>query len=231
MNSRGIINQFNKLNIVVTPQKLEQLEKYFNFLIEENKKYNLTNITAEEEVYLKHFYDSLVLANYYDLNQDLKVLDIGSGAGFPGIVLKIFFPNLKLYIVESLKKRVNFLEELVKLLNLQDVDIKHDRAEIYSQNHEEEFDIITGRAVIKSSSFLEMSVRALKVNGLIILYKGKEENVSKTLLKELDLSYLKTEKFFLPYEKSDRSFVFYKKLKTTNRKYPREFKEIKNKPL
>ena len=131
MNEKEFITELKKLNIEVTPLMLERLEKYYNLLIEYNQKINLTRITEKQDVYLKHFYDSITLIKAIDLNQNLKVCDIGTGAGFPGLVLKIVFPNLQITLVDALNKRINFLNIVIKELNLKNINTVHDRAEIF----------------------------------------------------------------------------------------------------
>ena len=131
MNKNEFIKEAEKLGIEVPETKLNQLEKYYEILVEYNKVMNLTGITEKEEVYLKHFYDSLTIAKIIDLSKEESLCDVGTGAGFPGIVLKIFYPELKVTLVDSLNKRINFLNEVIKELGLNKIETVHDRMEEY----------------------------------------------------------------------------------------------------
>ena len=135
MNKEEFINELSKLNIMLSSKQLDQLDKYYHLLVEWNQKINLTRIIEEKDVYLKHFYDSLTLSRVIDLNNDLKLCDIGTGAGFPGIVLKIVFPKLKITLVDSLLKRIKFLDIVIKELGLSDIETVHSRAEDYVKIH------------------------------------------------------------------------------------------------
>ena len=147
MNKDRFINEVKNLGIEITDKKMDQLEKYYELLIEYNKVMNLTGITEKEEVYLKHFYDSLTISKIIDLNNENSLCDLGSGAGFPGIVLKIFYPNLSIVLVDSLNKRINFLNKVIEELELKDIIAIHSRIEDYSKENKEQFDVVTARAV------------------------------------------------------------------------------------
>src|SRR5690606_11900683 len=155
---------------------LNQFERYYELLIERNEKVNLTAITDKEEVYLKHFYDSITAAFYYSFQEgeSLSICDVGAGAGFPSFPLKIVFPNLKVTIVDSLKKRINFLETVSRELQFENVHLFHDRAEIFGQNveHREKYDIVTARAVARTSVLAEFCLPLTKVNGTFLALKG-----------------------------------------------------------
>ena len=129
MNKEEFINKLKELNIELTQEQEDQLEKYYEMLVETNKTTNLTRITNKEDVYLKHFYDSLTTVKVLDLKDNLSIIDIGTGAGFPGIVLKIVFPNLKITLLDSLNKRIEFLKIVIKELNLDNIEAVHKRAE------------------------------------------------------------------------------------------------------
>lgn len=165
MNKNDFLEEINKLGINLTNKQEEDLEKYYNLLIEENKKINLTTITNKEEVYLKHYYDSLTIIKVIDLTKDLSIIDIGTGAGFPGLVLKIVFPNLKITLLDAQEKRIKFLNKVIKELNLKNIKTVHSRIEDYK---EEKFDIVTSRAVAKTNILLELSCQLLKTNGYFI---------------------------------------------------------------
>lgn len=231
MNREEFIEKVKELGIDVTEDKLTKLDKYYKLLIEWNEKINLTAITEEKEVYLKHFYDSLTLTKEIVLTKDLKLCDVGSGAGFPGIVIKIFFPQLKLVLVDSLQKRVNYLNLVIQELNLSNIEAIHSRIEDYSKEHEEEFDYITARAVANLGVISEISVRALKVNGHLVFMKGNVEEELEAFLKysdNLGLKLINVNKFILPYEESNRSLINFEKINKTNNKYPRKNEILKD---
>ncbi len=231
MNKEEFIEKVKELGIDVTEDKLTKLDKYYNLLIEWNEKINLTAITEEKDVYLKHFYDSLTLIKEIDLTKDIKICDVGSGAGFPGIVIKLFFPQLKLVLVDSLQKRVNYLNIVIKELDLSNIEAIHSRMEDYSKEHEEEFDYITARAVANLGVISEISVRALKVNGHLVFMKGNVEEELETFLKysdNLGLKLINVNKFILPYEESNRSLINFEKINKTNNKYPRKNEILKD---
>ena len=146
MNKEQFIDELKKINITVTKHMLEQLEKYDEVLRAENKKYNLTAIKNKEDVYLKHFYDSLTLSKIIKL-ENQSLCDIGTGAGFPGMVLKIIYPNLKVTLVDATEKKCKFLQLVIQELGLKDIEVIHARAEIYSKTVREKYDIVTSRAV------------------------------------------------------------------------------------
>lgn len=234
MTENKFIEELKKINIELNQKQLEQLKKYYELLIEWNEKINLTAITEKEQVYLKHFYDSLTMNKVYDLNKKIKVCDMGTGAGFPGIVLKIVFPNLQIELVDSLMKRIKFLDLVIKELELKDITTNHARIEEYSIKHIEEYDLITARAVTNLRMLTEISSQALKIKGKMIFLKGdSKEEIEESLntLKILNLKLEKVEKFTLPIENSNRSLIIISKENKTPKKYPRKFSEIKNKPL
>lgn len=234
MKKTEFIDELKKIGINPNQEQLNQLDIYYNFLIKSNKNINLTNIVEEEAVYLKHFYDSLTIVKIIDLNQIKTLCDVGSGAGFPGVVLKIFFPHLEIILVDSLNKRVKFLNELIELLKLSNIKAIHQRMEVYSLEKKEYFDIITARAVAKIRMLNEISVLALKINGKLIYLKSnldlEIENIQPNL-KKLGLLFLKKEEFYLPIENSLRTLICFQKKFSTRKEFPRKFKEIKDKPL
>lgn len=230
MNREEFITAVKELGISITDKQLEQLNKYYKALVEWNKKINLTSITEEKDVYLKHFYDSLTLFKEYDLTKDVSLCDVGTGAGFPGIVLKIVFPNLKITLVDSLQKRLKFLDYVIKLLDLKDVELVHERMEDYSKQNEEKFDIITSRAVAKTKILVEISFKALKISGHLILMKSSfEEELSdaKKIIKDIGGEVINVNTFKLPIENSERALINIKKIRKTEAKYPRSIDKIK----
>ena len=233
MNKEEFLDELHKLNINLTTNELDKLEKYYNLLVEENKKYNLTSITNKEDVYLKHFYDSLTLNKITHLNNQ-SLCDIGTGAGFPGIVLKIVFPNLKVTLVDSTAKKCNFLNMVIEELSLKEIEVINERAEIFSKNTREKYYIVTSRAVAPLKHLLEYSIPLVKVNGYYIAMKsditqeivGIEKYEKKLKIKKIDEI-----SFTLPKEKSLRTLIKYKKKEPTDLKYPRKYTEIKKKSL
>ena len=226
MNQDRFILELKKLNINITESQLKQLERYYELLVEYNKVMNLTGITDKEEVYLKHFYDSLTIAKVIDLNNYETLCDIGTGAGFPGLVIKILFPHLKITLLDSLNKRLNFLNIVIKELNLKDIETVHARAEEYKK----QFDITVARAVAPLNILLEYCIPLTKVNGYFIAMKGKNEEASNALSK-LNSEIIETNSFLLQIENSNRTIIKIKKIKGTDKKYPRKYSEIKKNPL
>ena len=210
MDKEEFITELKKDNIMLSSYQLDQLKKYYQLLIEWNEKINLTRITEEHSVYLKHFYDSLTLSKVIDLNKELKICDIGTGAGFPGIVLKIAFPNLKITLVDALLKRVKFLNVVIKELNLSDIVAIHSRAEDYVKFHQKEFDVVTSRAVSRLNNLINYSIPLLNENGSFIPMKANCEDEIKEILPILKRKKLKIEKieeFNLPIENSHRTII------------------------
>lgn len=230
MNKDSFIEELKKIGIYVTKDQLEKLDIYYNMLYEWNKKINLTSITEKKEVYLKHFYDSITLVKIIDLNNIDSLCDVGTGAGFPGIVLKIIFPNLKVTLIDSLNKRILFLNEVISKLELKGIETIHARMEDYSKKNKEKFDCIVTRAVANLSLILEISIVSLKVKGSFIAMKANcDEEIKKSLnlVKNLDCRIEKTEKFLLPYENSTRTLIKITKEGQTDKKYPRDIDKIK----
>ena len=234
MKKEEFISLLSKNNVVLSEKQSLQFEKYLYLLQEYNKVMNLTGITEEEEVYEKHFYDSLLFS--FNENMDgLSLIDVGSGAGFPGVPLAIVYPSLKVTLLEPLTKRCKFLEVVKNELGLSNVVIVNERAEDFSKKNEEKFDIATARAVSKLNILLEISSQMIKVNGYFIALKGKiaqeEIEQAKNALKVLNFKIEKNKEDYLPSEEDSRANIFIKKLGSTNKKYPRNYSQIKNRPL
>lgn len=212
----------------------EKFLLYYNFLVQENEKYNLTSITEKEEAYIKHFYDSIQLEKAIDLNNITTLCDVGSGAGFPSIPLKIVYPHLHITIIEPTLKRCNFLNQLVELLQLENVTIINDRAENMT-NLRETFDIVCARAVAAMPLLLELCVPLVKKDGMFIALKGSsfhEEMIkSRNAIKLLDVKVNKIYEYDLLNNFGKHSIIIFSKEKNTNTKYPRKYSVIKNKPL
>lgn len=231
MKENEFIKELEKLSIFLTEEQLFKLDKFYELLISWNEKINLTRIVSKEDVYLKHFYDSLTLIKEIDLNKDLSLCDVGTGAGFPGIVLKIVFPNLKITLIDALQKRINYLKEVINELELKDIVAIHARSEDYAKNNYEKFDIVTARAVANLRILSEICIPMVKVNGYFIAMKSSvldEINESKSILNALNSTIINVNNFTLPYENSQRNLVKIQKNDKTSQKYPRKFDKIKN---
>jgi 16S rRNA (guanine527-N7)-methyltransferase len=214
--------------IFLPPQALEKFERYYELLIEWNERMNLTAITDKPSVYLKHFFDSLSPAFYYDFSRSLSLCDVGAGAGFPSVPLKICFPHLKLAIVDSLQKRITFLQHLADELALTDVAFYHDRAETFGRKKEfrESFDVVMARAVARMPVLSELCLPLVKVNGTFIAMKAasaqEELKEGKKAIALLGGEISAVEQFTLPMEQSERAIIFIKKVKSTPSKDPRK---------
>ncbi len=206
MTKEEFVLAVEKLNITITDDMLEKLNRFHHLLIEWNEKLNLTRITEEKDVYLKHFYDSLTLVKVVDLNKKETLCDVGSGAGFPGIVLKIVYPHLKITLLDSLNKRVIYLNEIIKELDLKNIKAIHTRGEDYKET----FDVVTARAVANIEKLLGYTMHLVKEDGIFIAMKGNIENeltkeVSTKISKKYNIKRI--EKFILPKEDSARSLI------------------------
>lgn len=234
MNKEEFIEELLKLSINVNDIQLEQLDMYAKLLIRENKKYNLTAIIDENSIYLKHFYDSITLSKIIDLKSQ-SLCDLGTGAGFPGLVLKIIFPNLDITLIDATSKKCEFLKMVIEELGLKKIKIINTRVEEYAINNREMFDIITARAVAPIKHLLEYGIPLLKVNGNFIAMKAniKEEELINidNYYKKLNIKLNKIIKFNLPKEYSNRTLIKYEKLKVTNINYPRKYNEIKKRDI
>lgn len=233
MNKELFIKEVEKLNITLNNTMLDQLEQYYEILVTENEKYNLTAITDKESVYLKHFYDSLTLSKIIKLDNQ-SLCDIGTGAGFPGMVLKIVFPNLNVTLVDATEKKCKFLNLVIEKLNLKNIEVINARAEEYSKKVREKYDIVTSRAVAPLKHLLEYSIPLVKVNGRYIAMKSdltKELDGISIYEEKLNLISKKILTFNLPVEDSIRTLISFSKSAPTNLMYPRRYNEIKKKSL
>lgn len=222
-----------KLNVLNTVDITAKFEQYATFLSTKNQVMNLTAV-PETQYFEKHFYDSLLLSELYNFS-DEKLLDIGSGAGFPGIVLALVYPKLQITLLEPTNKRAMFLNDVIALLNLDNVKVVAARAEDYIVNNREQFDVVTARAVASLNVLLELSVPFAKQNGILLLMKGQNAHEEITLaqnaIKQLDVMLIKENKQTLPSDGSVRINLKFMKTKHTNNKYPRNYSQIKKKPL
>lgn len=214
--------------IVLTERQLEQFERYYEMLVEWNEKMNLTGITERDAVYEKHFYDSITLAFYVNMTKKANIADIGSGAGFPSIPLKIVFPHLQVLIVDSLNKRIGFLKHVVAELGLEQVEAVHGRAEDVARmpQYRDKFELVTARAVARLAILNEFCLPFVKPGGLFASMKGsslvEELQEASYSLKELKGKLAAQYELQLPNEQSERHIVCIDKLAATPKKYPRK---------
>lgn len=209
MTKEQFIIELEKLGITLTELQQNQLESFYQLLISWNEKINLTRLTSKEDVYLKHFYDSLTLVKVVNLEEKETLCDIGTGAGFPGIVLKIAYPHLKITLVDALQKRVNYLNEVIKDLGLKDIEAIHVRGE----DLKEKYDVVTARAVANIEKLLCYTMHLVKKDGIFVAMKGNiTEELTEPVEKKISTKYkiVKIEEFQLPYENSQRSLIVIK---------------------
>lgn len=228
------IESLRKLNIDITSRQLEKLEEYYNLLVEWNEKINLTRITLKDDVYLKHFYDSATIVKVIDLNKIDTFCDFGTGAGFPGIVIKILFPSLNVTLVDSLNKRINFLNIVIEKLKLEKIVAIHSRIEDFARTHREKFDLVTARAVASLPVLLEYATGIIKKDKYFVAMKASiDEELEQSInaQKILKIKLIDKNSFLLPKENSVRNILLFQKQERTNLKYPRNPSEIKKKPL
>lgn len=214
------------INIKLNEKQIKQFYDYMNLLIEWNKKINLTAIIEPKEIILKHFVDSLTVSKY--INEKSTLIDVGTGAGFPGIPLKILRNDIKITLVDSLNKRIKFLDEVIKKLNLDNIKTVHGRAEEIGRNKEyrEKFDYATSRAVANISTLSEYLIPLIKNNGQCIYMKGtdldEELEKGKKAISVLGGNIVNKEEFELPYSDIKRTIIIIEKVKNTPTKYPRK---------
>ena len=234
-NFEKLTTELEKLSVTLSEQQLEQFEIYYDMLIEKNKVMNLTAITEFDEVLEKHFLDSVSLIRAVDLQQPLKVMDLGTGAGFPGIPLKIVFPNLKITLADSLNKRVLFLQEVIQALGLTDIEAVHGRAEDLARekSQRQQYDLCVSRAVANLSTLSEYCLPFVKIGGKFVSYKSgdcnEEVTNSKSAVFLLGGKITDTVRFDLGEAK--RTFVILDKVKGTPKEYPRKAGTPSKKPL
>lgn len=237
INKQNYIKQkFDEIDIKLSDNQINQFYKYFEMIVEKNKVMNLTAITEFEDIVIKHFIDSILISKSIEMNEIHSLIDIGTGAGFPGIPLKIIYPNIDMVLMDSLNKRVKFLKEVCEELKLSKIDVIHSRAEDLAKNDEyrEKFDLAVSRAVAYLSTLSEYCIPFVKVDGKFVSYKSDnvedEINNSKNAVKILgasidDIKYVNLD------NDTKRSFVIISKKKNTSKKYPRKAGMPSSSPL
>lgn len=230
MNKEEFINELNKLSITLTNVQIEQLDEYAKFLVEYNEHTNLTAIKNYNDILLKHFYDSMTIVKGYDFSNVKTLVDVGSGAGFPGMVIKILFPHIHVTLIDSNNKKTKFLEELAQRLNIKNYTIEHVRSEEFALNNLDKYDIVTARAVSALPVLTEICLPLVKEDGYLLALKGdvqEELTSAKDIITKLNGKLMDVIEFKLPYEDSNRSIVKIKKIGTTPNGYPRSYDRIK----
>lgn len=234
MNEIEFYKELEKFNINLTDLQKEQLNKYYEYLIEYNSHTNVTSIIDKESVYLKHFYDSILLSQTIDFNVIENMLDIGCGAGFPGLVLKIVYPHIKLTLLDSNNKKTTFCKNLIEILNVENVEVINNRAEDFINLRREYYDLVSARAVKNLPVLIELSIPFVRIDGKFIAMKADyEEELNNSLkgIKILGGEYITTRNINLPNNEGIRNFIIIKKITKTNEKYPRFYNQILKKPL
>lgn len=234
MSEQEFVDALNEKGLHVSSKQLEQFNRYYSILVEWNEKMNLTAITKKEEVYSKHFYDSISIAFDFPFSNQ-SIVDIGAGAGFPSIPLKIMFPELQVTIIDSLSKRITFLQHLFAQLELEQCQAISARAEEYALLHREQYDVAMARAVARLEILDELCLPLVKVNGYFLALKGRkaEEELmdAKKGIEKLGGKVEKKISFTLANQEDQRTNIIIKKIKATPTKYPRVFAKIKKQPL
>ena len=209
MKINSFIEELKKIGIVLNENQLEQLHIYYEMLVSYNEKVNLTRIVNEEDFYLKHFYDSLTLNKIINLQEIKSLCDIGTGAGFPGLVIKIVYPHIKVTLVDSLNKRLLFINEVVKKLNLDNVELVHERGEDYIKRNQK-FDLVTSRAVMRLDKLIDVCLPLVNQQGSFVAMKGLCEEELKESEKKIikrQFQIKEVQRFLLPIEESHRTLI------------------------
>lgn len=230
-----MLNACSKIGLTLKEEQVDKFYKYMMLLIEWNEKINLTRIIEPDDIIIKHFIDSIIVFN--ELKNEKSIIDVGTGAGFPGIPLKILYPEIKVTLLDSLNKRIIFLEDVIEKLNLKDIEAIHGRAEDFGKNKEyrEKYDIAISRAVAETRILVEYLTPFVKVNKKVICMKGSnvedELEFSKKAFSILGLKIEKVQKLELPMINDKRNIIVLKKCEITKKQYPRKAGMAKKNPL
>ena len=233
MNINEFIEKVKELGLEPTDEKLKQLEIYANFLREYNEHTNLTAITNIKDIYLKHFYDSLTLTKVIDLNLCENLLDFGTGAGFPGMVIKIFFPSLKVTLLDSNNKKIKFLTELKNKIHVDNLELINTRVESFRNERLNYYDVVTARAVTNMPVLTELAMPLVKENKYFIAMKGsnaEEIKISKNAIYKMHGTIEEIKTFLLSEETGMRNIIKVKKIKETTLSELRPYEKIIKKP-
>lgn len=226
----------SEIGLTLSGEQLEQFQIYYDYLLEKNKVMNLTAITEEQDVVIKHFIDSMALLKFISVDH-LSVIDVGTGAGFPGIPLAILVPSASFVLMDSLNKRIRFLEEVLERCQIKNVELVHGRVEdlAHDTTYREKFDICVSRAVANLSTLLEYATPFVTVGGKFISYKSgeieEERTASMHAQKVLHCENIDVISFDLPYRDFRRSFIIFEKKSSISKKYPRQAGKPKKDPL
>lgn len=234
MNEETFIKEMAKLGYKLTTKQLMLFNEYYKYLTTYNEHTNLTAIIKKDEVYLKHFYDSSSLIRKIDFIKIDSLIDVGSGAGFPGVVIKILYPHLQLTLIDSNCKKTTFLESLCQKLNLNNVKIICDRSEVFAKNNFDQFDCVVARAVKQLDVLSEICIPLVKIGGFFVAMKAnieQEVENSKEIINKLGAEILEIDNFVLPFEESIRNNIIIKKTKANPLGFPREYSTIIKKAL
>ena len=234
MKNNEFIEGLKSIGITLDDLQIEKFKNYCDFLLEYNKTTNLTAIRDEEGVYLKHFFDSALICKYFDFSKVNNLIDIGSGAGFPGLVLKILYPNLKVTLLDSNNKKVKFLEKVSEILELDNVEFICDRAENFIKNRREYYDVSIARAVSELRIISELCLPFTKIGGNFIAMKANYETELEAAKTTFDVLNSKIKNIYetkLPVEESNRSFIIVEVQDKIDNKYPRPYDQIIKKQL
>ena len=230
-----LLSTLSDFNITPDEKAIERLCRYNELLVEWNEKINLTALTAPEDVVLKHFADSLMLLKFFEIEKGASLIDVGTGAGFPGLVLKIARPDIRLSLLDSLQKRLVFLDTVCRELSIDDVNLIHSRAEDGSRTElRDSFDIAVSRAVASLNTLCEFDMPYVKVGGRMIAMKGKGASIELSDAENAIITLggrIGKKHDFILGEAGERSIIEIEKIAPTPEKYPRKSKQIKNKPL
>lgn len=231
------VQKCNKININLSDKQIEQFLGYYDLLVEWNSFMNLTAITDFDEVVLKHFIDSMAICQHYEFKENFSLIDIGTGAGFPGIPLKILFPDSKITLLDSLNKRINFLNTVIDKLKLQNIETIHGRAEDFAKqkDYRENYDFVVSRAVANLSTLSELCIPFIKEGGIFLSYKSEkaeeELDKAKNAIKILGGSVKNQISYVLPDSDMNRTLIVVEKEKATPKKYPRKAGTPSKEPL